>query len=131
MSLNATVSEVPRVSVCMPVYNAEAVLQTTLDTVWKQSFSDFEVVAVDDGSTDGTSAILHGDRRIRTTRNPRNLGASATANRAIRHAQGEFVNYLDSDDLLEPQTLERLVQHLDQHPGMAFAFCRRRVMLDD
>ena len=101
----------PKISVILPVYNAEKYLAATLDSVLSGSFSDFEVVAVNDGSSDSSLAILNGyaecDSRIRII-DKHNTGVSDTRNVAIETAEGEYLAFLDADDIYAPNYLERM-----------------------
>lgn len=119
MNRDASRSHPPRVSVVVPVYNAEVYLPRTLDSLLRQTLSDMEIILVDDGSTDGSGAICDDyavrDDRIRVTHTP-NGGVSAARNRGIDEAVGEFVLFCDSDDTVEPTWAERL--STDQ-PGLA------------
>ncbi|MBR1810397.1 MAG: CDP-glycerol glycerophosphotransferase family protein [Clostridia bacterium] len=99
------------ISVLMPVYNVEKYLEKTLDCLKGQSYADFEVIMVDDGSTDGSGAICDRftaeDSRFRVIHQP-NGGVSAARNRALDEAEGAYIFFMDSDDLLRPETLEEL-----------------------
>jgi alpha-1,3-rhamnosyl/mannosyltransferase len=104
----------PNVSVCIPTYNRECLLKETLDSVFAQTYKDFEVVIVDDGSTDGTKQMLE-----RCGYNVRycwqeNAGDAAARNKLIGLAEGKYISFLDSDDLLHPDALERMVQAMPQ-----------------
>lgn len=114
---------VPRVSIVLPVFNAAQTLEATLRSLWLQSFRDFEVVAVNDGSTDGTGRILarQHDPRLRVF-DAAHGGVSASRNRGIREARGEFVAFIDGDDLWTADKLERQVAALDAAPGAALAY---------
>ena len=100
-----TSSGTPRLSVIIPVYNAEPYLRRCLDSVLTQSCRDLEVICVDDGSTDGSAALCDAyaaaDPRLRVIRQE-NLSAGAARNRGLAAATGEFVHFLDADDWLEP-----------------------------
>ncbi|HET7736631.1 MAG TPA: CDP-glycerol glycerophosphotransferase family protein [Nocardioidaceae bacterium] len=102
----------PTVSVIVPVYNVEKYLAECLDSIAAQSFDDYEVVVVDDGSPDGSRAIAEryaaADSRVRVVRRE-NGGLGAARNTGIRHARGEFLTFLDSDDVLPPHALRALV----------------------
>lgn len=102
----------PTVSVIVPIYNVERYLGECLDSVLDQSFADFEVVVVDDGSPDGSRAIAEryaaADRRVRVVARE-NGGLGAARNTGIRHARGEFLTFLDSDDVLPPSALGAMV----------------------
>lgn len=98
------------ISVIIPVYNASKYLRQCLDSVLAQTFGDFEIVAVDDGSTDESAAILDEyaarDKRVRVFHRP-NRGVSAARNYAIDQATGERLTFVDSDDALHPEALKR------------------------
>src|SRR5574337_278681 len=101
-------------SIVIPTYNRVDLLARTLDSVWRQLFTDFEVVVVDDGSSDGTQAYLRslGDR-IRVVQQA-NSGPGAARNAGIRTARGKYVALLDSDDLWLPWTLSIFAQVIAQ-----------------
>lgn len=115
----------PRVSVVVPVYNVESYLSACLESILSQTFSDFELLVVDDGSTDGSVALVEAivDPRLRLIRQE-NRGLAGARNTGIRHAEGEFIALLDSDDLWLPQKLERHVAHLDSRPEVGLSFSR-------
>jgi GT2 family glycosyltransferase len=97
----------PRVSVVIPAHNAATFLSAALDSVEAQTFTDWEVVAVDDGSGDDTWSILErAGPPVRAFRNPQPAGPAAARNRALGEATGELVAFLDADDLLLPRYLE-------------------------
>jgi glycosyltransferase involved in cell wall biosynthesis len=100
------------VSIIVPCYNVERFLVETLESALVQSYRFIEIIIIDDGSTDGTAKIIHsyGDR-VRGDFGP-NRGASAARNRGTALARGEFIQYLDADDLLLPGVIERRVDAL-------------------
>lgn len=108
----------PRVSVVLPTYNRAHVMGRALRSVLTQDFSDFEVLVVDDASTDDTESVIHsfGDSRVRYLREPRNGGPNAARNRGLREARGEFVAFLDSDDEWLPGKLTRQLARFDELP---------------
>ena len=101
----------PEISVIIPVYNAEKYLAATLDSVLTGRFADFEIIAVNDGSSDTSLAILNEyrarDGRIRIIDKP-NTGVSDTRNVAIAAAEGRYIAFLDADDIYSPDYLERM-----------------------
>jgi glycosyltransferase involved in cell wall biosynthesis len=110
----------PRVSVYMPVYNGARYLADCLDSILDQTFRDFEVVAVDDGSKDDSFEILSAyatrDPRIRVLRHDVNQGHHQTSNDALAACRGEYLARMDQDDLWLRRRLEASVHHLDTHP---------------
>ncbi len=108
---------VPRVTVVMPVFNCGAFLEPALRSVVSQTYSDWELLAVDDGSTDGSGEVL--DRwasrepRIRVVHQPNSGLPAAVRNRAIREARGDVIAFLDGDDLYHPEKLSRAMEILD------------------
>lgn len=110
------------VSIVVPAYNAERYLPACLDSLLGQSYRDFEVVAVDDGSTDGTGALLSlyavRDPRVRVVTQG-NQGLGAARNAGMAAARGDVLMFVDSDDLLVPQALSRVVRAFeDEHPDI-------------
>lgn len=118
------------VSVIIPVYNAEKYLAQCLESVLGQTVSDFEVLVVDDGSTDGSELVAERfaarDSRVRIFRQP-NSGVSAARNLALDHARGLYVVFVDSDDWVDADHLERLLDSGIGESGIAFTnFIRER-----
>jgi teichuronic acid biosynthesis glycosyltransferase TuaG len=101
-------------SVIMPAYNAEKTITESVRSVLSQTFTDFELIITDDCSSDGTPDLCKGfakeDRRVRMLRNAKNMGAAAARNLAINEARGEWIAFLDSDDLW---LRDKLKLHLD------------------
>lgn len=107
----------PRVSVLIPVYNREAVVAQTIESVLAQTFTDFELILCDDCSTDRSVEIIESftDPRIKLLRNERNMGSSATRNRLDDEARGEYCALQDSDDIALDYRLQVQVEFLDSH----------------
>lgn len=105
------------ISVVIPLYNKKESIAHTLECVLKQTYQDFEVVVVDDGSTDGSAEIVEGvnDGRIRLIRQE-NGGVSAARNRGIKEAKSEYIAFLDADDEWKPDHLETLVGLIEKYP---------------
>jgi hypothetical protein len=113
----------PRVTVVMPVFNGETYLAEAVRSVLGQTLKELEVVAVDDGSRDGSRAILErfarADRRVRLVVNDQNLGVSESRNTGWRLARAPYIACLDADDIALPDRLFRQVEFLDAHPSVA------------
>jgi hypothetical protein len=120
----------PVVSVLMTAYNREPYIGSSIESVLAQTFGDFELIVVDDQSTDGTAEIAtrfaRRDSRIRIEANDRNLGDYANRNRAAALARGTLLKYHDSDDLLYPHCLAAMVAPMLAHPGAAFGLSSSR-----
>jgi glycosyltransferase involved in cell wall biosynthesis len=102
----------PLVSVVIPCYNAAAFLQETMDSVWRQTYPALEVILIDDGSTDSTRSLIESwGNRVTALYGP-NRGAAAARNTGTRAAHGEYIQYLDADDLLEPDAIASRIQAL-------------------
>ena len=118
----------PKVSVVIPNYNHARFLRQRIDSVLKQTFQDFEVILLDDSSTDDSRSILSscaGDPRVRIEFNDANSGSTFKQwNKGVRLARGEYVWIAESDDYADPRFLERLVAVLDADPRVAFVNCR-------
>jgi glycosyltransferase involved in cell wall biosynthesis len=116
-------AEAPAVSVVIATYNRAHLLPQTLDSVLGQRFNDYELIVVDDGSTDGTAAVAQSyGARLRYFRQ-QNRGPSAARNLGVSHARGRWISIQDSDDLCAPHHLETLYGYARSHPecGMVFA----------
>jgi glycosyltransferase involved in cell wall biosynthesis len=119
----ATVSPRPPFSVIMPAYNAGGTVESSIRSVLRQSRQDFELIVVDDGSTDDTGRKVEafGDGRIRLLRRP-NGGPAAARNEGIAEARGDYVSMLDSDDMWMPRYLEAMAAALAAAPRAGLAF---------
>jgi glycosyltransferase involved in cell wall biosynthesis len=108
----------PAISVIMPVFNRAASVGQAIDSVLGQSFGDFELIVVDDGSSDGTTAAVEAvtDKRVRLVRLPSNRGGNAARNRGIDEARAPLLAFLDSDDLYLPDKLGFTVRYFEANP---------------
>ena len=105
----------PTFSVIIPTYNRSSYLKLTLESVSRQTFTDYEIIVVDDGSTDDTPAYLSQlNERVTVIRQP-NSGPGAARNRGAENARGEYLAFLDSDDLWFPWTLETVAALIEKH----------------
>ena len=111
---------IPQVSVCIPAYNNEAYILDTINAVLAQTFTDFELVVIDDCSKDGTAAVVEAvtDPRVRLVRNEKNLGMAGNWNRCIEAAKAPLVKVLCADDILYPDSLKLEAQALLDNPDI-------------
>lgn len=116
----------PRVSVVIGVYNCGPFLDATIASVARQEFEDWELILVDDGSTDATPHIIErwvaADPRVRSVRQPNSGRPAPARNRGIREARGEIIAFLDGDDLFHPGKLARQVAVFDRYPEVGAVF---------
>jgi glycosyltransferase involved in cell wall biosynthesis len=119
----------PSVSICVPTWNGARFLPAALESALSQTYSDFELLLVDDCSTDNTLDVTttFPDRRIRIHRNDRRLGIPRNWNRCLQLARGKYVKFLFQDDLLTPRAVATLVAALEDVPAASLAFSRREV----
>ncbi|MBU4233654.1 MAG: glycosyltransferase family 2 protein [Proteobacteria bacterium] len=108
----------PLVSVIIPTYNRADLVRQALASVKAQTYRDFEIVVVDDGGTDGTYEVLSADRDLRVLRHPRRRGVAAARNLGVAAARGEWLAFLDSDDLWLPDKLARQILLLEAQPEL-------------
>lgn len=120
----------PSVTVLMSVFNGERYLGPAIESILKQTYSDFELVIVNDGSTDGSQAIVrsYGDARIRLVENGCNLGQATALNRGLCLARGELIARQDADDLSHPERLARQVEVMCADPDLALVGTQGRVI---
>ncbi len=110
----------PTVSVVLPVFNCEKYIGAAIDSIVTQTFHDFELVIVNDGSTDNTESIVQefSDPRIVYRKNEKNLGLIYTLNKGIEAARGKYIARMDSDDVSLPDRLHQQSEFLEQHPDV-------------
>ena len=113
----------PRISVIIPLYNAEKTIEGTLQSVLNQTVKDLEIIVVNDGSTDSSLQKIAaiGDSRLKVY-SFKNAGASVSRNRGFAKSSGEFISFLDADDQWTPSKLEDQMAALDFHPETAVAY---------
>ena len=113
------------VSIIIPIYNAEKYLEATVNSVLAQTYTHWELILVDDGSTDNSIRIcqkFQDDNRINLICQE-NGGAPSALNAGIRQAKGEYLAFLDADDLWLPEKLAKHIAHLESHPKIGVSFC--------
>lgn len=110
-----------KVSVLVPVYNSQDFLRETICSILNQTFGDFELILLNDASTDDSEKIIKSfdDSRIKYYKNEQNLGISGTRNRLMELATGEYWAVMDNDDISLPQRFEKQVAFLDENPDVA------------
>lgn len=115
----------PTLSIIMPVYNIDAYLEQSIDSVIRQTFTDWELIIVDDGSTDNSPAICDKyatlDRRIKV-KHIENSGISVARNTALSYARGKYIGFVDSDDWIEPEMFAQLINAIERM-GADIAMC--------
>jgi len=120
----------PKVTVLMPVHNGEQHIREAIDSILKQSFTDFEFLIIDDGSTDGSTAIVksYEDPRIRLIANPANQGTVHVLNQGISEAKGTYIARMDADDISLPTRLSKQVGFMDNHPEIGISGTAMRLI---
>lgn len=122
----------PLVSIIMPVYNAGTYLRPAVDSILRQTYTNWELILIDDGSTDGCVATLDdiSDPRIHKVRQD-NTGKPVVMNRALGMARGEFYALNDADDISHPERIEHQVAALVANPAVAGVYCGHEILLGD
>ena len=123
------VSQPPAVSVCLPVYNGERFLAQAIQSVLEQSYTDFELLIIDDCSTDSSPEIIErfalSDKRIRRLKNNQNLGLFENYNECMRQASGRYIKLFAQDDIFHPAILEKMVGVLETKQEVALVTCAK------
>lgn len=126
---------IPKVSVCIPTFNGAGYLYQAVESVLAQNYQDFEIVIVDNCSTDQTVTVVEdlqkkSNRRIRFYKNDRNIGLVGNFNKCLEYAQGTHIKFLCVDDLLLPGCLEQMVAALDAHQTVTLV-CGGRLIINE
>ena len=118
----------PRLSILMTTYNGERFLSEAIVSILEQTFTDFEFIIVDDGSTDGSASIIRSfcarDKRVRGIFLDKNVGIPRAANRGLRAARAALVGRMDSDDICVPNRFAKQVSYMNKHPNIYILGCR-------
>ncbi|MBI4262149.1 glycosyltransferase family 2 protein [Candidatus Uhrbacteria bacterium] len=118
---------IPVISIVIPTYNHREALPRCLASIAAQTFQDFEVIIVDDGSTDGTAEAVRNFQfpipNSQFLRFEKNRGAPAARNTGLRAAKGEYILFCDADVVMRPDMLKRMMQALREHPDASYAYC--------
>ncbi|SEA45206.1 Glycosyltransferase involved in cell wall bisynthesis [Desulfuromusa kysingii] len=128
-------SHIPRVSIGLPVYNGERYLEETLNSVLRQTYTDFVVYISDNASTDKTEEIcrqfVDQDSRIVYERHPKNIGAAGNYERSFLPAKSEFFRWQNADDPIEPTLIEKCLKVLDEHSDVVLAYGKTYIIDDN
>lgn len=120
------------ISIIIPAYNSAKFLPETIESILKQSYRSYEIIIVDDCSTDNTNEVLKPfGKNIRYIRSKKNSGAAITRNRGIELAQGEFIAFLDADDIWLPDKLEQNIECFEADKEVAFVFSQHVNLRDE
>lgn len=120
------------VSIIMPSYNTAQYIRQSIQSVLAQTYLNWELIIVDDCSSDNTENVVSvflNDNRIKFLKNERNSGAAVSRNRALREARGKWIAFLDSDDLWEPEKLEKQIAFMQEN-GYAFSYTDYMIQLN-
>lgn len=128
-------SDIPKVSVCIPTFNNANYLRQAVESVLRQNNQNFEIVIVDNCSTDHTRTLVEdlqkkNDGRIHFYKNDRNIGLAGNFNKCLKYAQGAYIKFLCSDDVLLPECLEKMVAALDVHQSVTLV-CSGRLTVNE
>ncbi|MCK6601560.1 MAG: glycosyltransferase [Bacteroidetes bacterium] len=112
--------QAPLVTVLIPVFNAEETLAASLSSILNQTYRNLEILLINDGSTDGSDALIHTftDKRIRYIVNPDNIKLPATLNKGLNLAKGKYICRMDADDLSFPERIEKQVRFMEENPNI-------------
>ncbi|HRD54219.1 MAG TPA: glycosyltransferase family 2 protein, partial [Flavobacteriales bacterium] len=115
----------PAVSVIMPAFNAAPYIASAITDVLASTFTDFELLVIDDGSTDDTAGIIESfhEPRIRLIRNGCNIGLTASLNKGLDAAQGRYIARMDADDRMHPERFAKQIAAMEADPGLALIAC--------
>ena len=118
----------PEISIIMSVYNGEDYLAETMDSIVNQTYKDWELIAINDCSTDSTAQILSSyaekDERIKVYTNEVNLKLQASLNKAISLCSGKYIARMDADDICLPKRFERQYKFMEENPDISLSSCR-------
>lgn len=122
----------PKISVIMPAYNAEKYLREAMDSILEQTFTDFELIVINDCSRDSTEQIIlsYQDPRIVYLKNEKNLGVAGTLNRGLQVARGEYIARMDADDKSVPHRLQKQLAYMQANPRTVLCGSRVTIFTD-
>ena len=120
----------PRVSVQIPAYNSGRFIANAIESILSQTYHSFEIIVIDDGSTDNTADVVSRYPQVRYLRQ-KHSGISAARNRGVEEANGEYIAFLDADDLWTPDKLEKQMAYLEEHPQCQMVFSEIENFIDE
>lgn len=122
----------PKISVVMPVYNGEKYIRESIDSILNQTFADFELIIINDCSTDSTEDIIksYSDKRIRYIKNEKNLGVASSLNRGLDIAQGDYIARQDADDISFSDRFCKQLEFMENHSNVAVCGAETEVFGD-
>ena len=120
----------PKVSVVIPTYNYARYLDEAIESVLSQTFTDFELIIVDNASTDNTDAVVEkylSDSRVSYYKNETDIGLGKNFDKALSYARGEYIKFLNADDKFHPELLEKFVRVMEENPGVSLVTCNQEI----
>ncbi len=118
------------ISIIIPVYNGERFLNESIDSILNQQYKDIEIIIVDDGSTDNSAEIAKSHEKVRYIYQT-NQGPSVARNTGIKVSSGNFISFIDCDDIWYPKKLITQFEYLMNHPDVGFVFANRKMILEE
>lgn len=117
------------VSILIPVYNCSEYIGAAIESVLAQTFQNFEIIVVDDGSEDETASVVKTYKEVQYIYQP-HQGVAVARNRALQEASGKWISFLDADDLILPSKLEKQIAYLEMNPECEIVFCEYQNFLE-
>ncbi len=122
---NIVTNNLPLVSIILPTYNCAAFLPHSIGTILSQTYNSYEIIVIDDGSTDNTKEVLYPFmQRIKYIRSEQNKGLPTARNIGIRPAQGKYIAFIDADDLWLPEKLQTDIEYFETHPEVSMVYSK-------
>lgn len=122
------------VSIVTPVYNAERFIEKTINSVLAQTYEQFEMILVDDCSPDNSAAVINNlaelDSRIKYVKLEENSGAAVARNKGLEHAQGQYIAFIDSDDVWKPEKLDKQISYMNEN-NYSFTYTNFEIVEED
>lgn len=131
--MDSSLSTSPKITVLLPVYNCELYIKTAVESILNQTFTNFELLIIDDASTDATVSILKkfDDPRIQLIEKPLNSGYTNSLNYGLKIAKGQYIARMDADDISYPERFARQIDYLDNHPDVVVCGTTYKIVDND